>query len=502
LSLIIIGLTIVSLIFFIKSHINKYSCFFFVMITMLSAAMYLMLLFTTKTTNYLNGTRWITSLDFVLYYLVKSNSISYYTIIRCFNITIALYFTALYYFVMCYFENFRTINKKKMFMVSLLIMLIQGFTIWFYDPAVCYEIYIQIQTFPSYSKANIIQTSIYIIDILNYLFICVYMIAIQCYILQCQKKSRSVLRRKQSLGMFVCVLLCNIILIVIFAMCIFRRIYILNGISALINVHSSGATSTFYIPILCALILIVFAMLFIVQNYDLTRKNDIFKMKTARKNATGIDKNMLSIFHSFKNIVFSYLILVRKAQLESGVIQQNTLNSLEQKLSGYVDELSQMLNIDKDIDIVTEKESVISVLETAISKTVSDKDIYIVKEYEYTDINAIIDNFYLIEALSNIIQNALDAIEQAERKGMLTFRVYPEYEWVVIEISDNGSGIKRKDMRKISKPFFTTKSRITNWGVGLSYTFNIIKKHGGHIYITSKQNIGTTFCILLPQQNK
>lgn len=496
-SLIIILMMVIAVIFFIKSHVNKYSAFFFVMITTLSLSMYLLLLFLGKKTNYFAGAGFLADPDFILYYLIENLPISYYSVIRIFNITSAIYFVALYYFVIYYFEDFRSVNKRFVHILSIIPISMFGLSAWFYDPTTCYRFYLAIMKDTSDSVRNIV----YAADLAYYIFVICYMVILLGYILKCGRKSRNYLRRKQSWGMFICVLMCNIVLIMIFSMNIFRRVYIFNEPTILIRIISNNSDFSVYMPVLCLLLAVVAAMFFIVQQYDLTQKNDAFKMRMARKNVLRIDKDMVSIFHSFKNIVFSHLILVRKAQMEDGEAREVTLGQLEAKLSAYVEELSHMLNMERNIDISTEQYPVISVIETALEK-INTGDIKIVREYEYKNINAVIDNFYMTEAVSNIILNAVEAIEKAERDGVITFRVYNEYEWTVIEISDNGTGIRRRDIRKIQKPFYTTKSRITNWGIGLSHTYNIIKKHGGHIYITSRPGTGTTVSILLPQQSR
>ena len=53
-------------------------------------------------------------------------------------------------------------------------------------------------------------------------------------------------------------------------------------------------------------------------------------------------------------------------------------------------------------------------------------------------------------------------------------------------------------MRNIFKEFYTTKTRIDNWGIGLAFSKRILKYHHGNISLKSKPGIGTTFYVLLP----
>ena len=69
--------------------------------------------------------------------------------------------------------------------------------------------------------------------------------------------------------------------------------------------------------------------------------------------------------------------------------------------------------------------------------------------------------------------------------------------FVKINISDTGKGIPPHIINKIFDPFFTTKPR--GIGLGLSITYQIVKKHGGTIKVESELEKGTSFVINLPE---
>lgn len=97
--------------------------------------------------------------------------------------------------------------------------------------------------------------------------------------------------------------------------------------------------------------------------------------------------------------------------------------------------------------------------------------------------------------MENLIKNAVDAMEGS---GNITVDIQPEKNTAVIEITDTGKGIARKNQKAIFNPGFTTKSR--GWGLGLTLTKRIIEDyHGGLIYVKkSELGVGTTFAIELP----
>lgn len=97
------------------------------------------------------------------------------------------------------------------------------------------------------------------------------------------------------------------------------------------------------------------------------------------------------------------------------------------------------------------------------------------------------------QALMNIIQNAFDAVSE---NGEVKINYYKSHDSFVIEISDNGKGIPEDQQKKIFDLYFTTKK--DGNGLGLSIAQKIIHQHNGVISVSSKQNLGTTFKVILP----
>ncbi len=118
----------------------------------------------------------------------------------------------------------------------------------------------------------------------------------------------------------------------------------------------------------------------------------------------------------------------------------------------------------------------------------------IVGEFPVDDITARINAALFEWVIENLCKNAVDAIEG---DGLVTLRVEGTAGKAIVEVSDTGKGIRKKDIDNVFRPGFTTKER--GWGLGLSLAKRIIEEyHRGRIFVKcSEVGRGTTFRIEL-----
>ncbi|PZO80492.1 MAG: hybrid sensor histidine kinase/response regulator [Mesorhizobium amorphae] len=111
----------------------------------------------------------------------------------------------------------------------------------------------------------------------------------------------------------------------------------------------------------------------------------------------------------------------------------------------------------------------------------------------------------------NLVVNARDAMPDggevtirtrnvsAKEAAATGYRDLPLGEYVLVEVSDTGTGIPEDVKAKIFEPFFTTKEVGKGTGLGLSMVYGIVKQTGGSIFCESKPGEGATFRIFLPR---
>lgn len=123
----------------------------------------------------------------------------------------------------------------------------------------------------------------------------------------------------------------------------------------------------------------------------------------------------------------------------------------------------------------------------------------------------IVDPVQLESALTNLATNARDAMPRGGKLTVTTANAHLDAnyasrnievlpgDYVVLKVSDTGTGMPPEILAHIFEPFYTTKERGKGTGLGLAMVFGFMKQSGGHINVHSEINSGTAFCLYLPR---
>lgn len=185
---------------------------------------------------------------------------------------------------------------------------------------------------------------------------------------------------------------------------------------------------------------------------------------------------ILSASHKAANLTQSLLAFSRKRPLSLKPVDLNTIIKGTEKLLRRL--------ITEDI-----------ILETRLAKS---------------ELVVLADVTQIDQILFNLTTNARDAMPRGGTMRITTDLVRLDSDfilnhgfgekgrYVLLAISDTGTGMSKGTQEKIFDPFFTTKEVGRGTGLGLSTVYGIVKQHQGYITVTSERDCGTTFHIYLP----
>ena len=181
-----------------------------------------------------------------------------------------------------------------------------------------------------------------------------------------------------------------------------------------------------------------------------------------------------------------------------------TIYSKANDMDRLIDELTFYSKIDTNkIPYTFSKINVASYFKDCVEEVGLDLDANNIElgyfNYVDEDVVVIADAEQMKRVINNIISNSVKYLDK--KKGLLNIRIKDVGDFIQVEIEDNGRGIAAKDLPNIFDRFYRTDSSRNSSkggsGIGLSIVRKIIEDHGGKIWATSKEGIGTEIHFVL-----
>jgi two-component system sensor kinase FixL len=108
----------------------------------------------------------------------------------------------------------------------------------------------------------------------------------------------------------------------------------------------------------------------------------------------------------------------------------------------------------------------------------------------HTD-TVMVEKVQIQQVLLNLMRNAIEAMQDSERKELLVTTSVPNGDKITVSVADTGSGLSEEITERLFQPFVTTKP--AGMGVGLSISKRIVEAHGGELWAESNPSGGAIF---------
>jgi PAS domain S-box-containing protein len=248
---------------------------------------------------------------------------------------------------------------------------------------------------------------------------------------------------------------------------------------------------------------------------DITDRRLIERQLAQSQKMEAIGNLTGGMAHDFNNVlgvVVGNLDLLGRVIKDNPVAEELRAEALDGALRG-ADLIRRLLAFARRQSLRPERTEVNALVEgigKLLSRTLGE-EIKLTMELDPTVWPAMTDPAQLEAALTNLATNARDAMKRGGRLAIVTSNALldaryaedqPEVtpgEYVLIAVSDTGTGIAPAIINRIFEPFFTTKEPGKGTGLGLSMVYGFVKQSGGHLAVYSEPGRGSTFRLYLPR---
>lgn len=111
-----------------------------------------------------------------------------------------------------------------------------------------------------------------------------------------------------------------------------------------------------------------------------------------------------------------------------------------------------------------------------------------------------VDEHYFMEVLRNLVVNSREAL-QGRNSPRIILGCERQLHYIALYVQDNGCGIAQEKQKHIFEPFFSTKPSITNWGMGLALSRQVMEAFGGSLHMEGNSDGYTRFTMYIPEDS-
>jgi hypothetical protein len=490
-----IMITIVfSFVLIVLNFKNKILWFLFLMCCGLNLLFVSSLLYITKLSNY----RTTSFIEKYIYLFVLDLKINFYVIINMCICGIAIFLLSMYCIGKFCFSGIRHFSIKKA-VVTLLELLPLFVFMLINSTIIGRKYYLFVNTTENEGLRMLALRGAYIMRYLSY-GILVYYMSFPLYVLiKKYRETRILLNRYYSIALGICLILVDGFAVGVFFAGPFKHLLIDNLMNLGVNA-SWQEYSQYYIYMPFILLVLLDVVFFIINRYKLINKVDFLKKRMVRKKVDSLARDTLGVLHSCKNTLFRIEILADEINEDSETASSENAIKIKQLAEKTKKDLGRVLDVFNDVTLNLESVNIRECIDEASGNLIIPEEIAIDIRMLEEKTFVYADKGHMVSMLENLISNAVTAIKKSSRQdGRIVIYQEQDDEWTVINIYDNGCGIKKENLNKIFQPMFSTKNNSSNWGVGLTYVEKVVSAHLGFIFVESTADKYTKFQILLPQ---
>lgn len=221
------------------------------------------------------------------------------------------------------------------------------------------------------------------------------------------------------------------------------------------------------------------------------------KLAAAGQLASSVAHELRTPIGAIKNSIYFIKRKIAKDQnlAVDGIAQ--LLNIVENEAERSVKIISDLLGFTQTSKPAVAPCKVRKVVDETLLRIAPPDSIRIINDVDTNLPDVLVDSAQIGQVFLNIIQNSYQAMPDG---GQLKITTNHTDRFVHIQFEDTGSGIPKKYIKKIFDPLFTTKA--DGIGLGLAFSYGVIKRHGGDIEARSEDGKGAAFTVSLPRNIK